>query len=1226
MSSSHRPVVQAIPPYKGGPLQATDVQNRRPTAAEAYVALANRKAGANVVSTRATGSENYRPSQHQATSHHASQRQQPAPAVDRRPPQQQQSERPKPVSRLEREKKRQHNDPKNIGHWRLDKLIGQGASGRVRLAVHDQTGQKAAVKIIPRTLINASRMSLRDADVKANKMILGIEREIVIMKLIEHPNLLGLWDVYETSKDLFLIMEYVAGGELFDHLVAQGKLTPRDARGYFRQIIFGMDYCHRFNICHRDLKPENLLLDETKKIVKVADFGMAALQPTEKMLETSCGSPHYASPEIVSGKRYKGTASDIWSCGIILFALLCGRLPFDDPNIQQLLGKVRAGKFMMPEWLEPASKDLIWRMLEVDPEKRIKMADIMRHPWFTNNGVESSANPVSTSLDTLQMEKLTLDTIDVDILGNLKTLWFELSEEDIIKELLSPGPSWQKTFYSLLVAHRENHSADDEDDMDDDIMNQQIVTASAVPAHALLTATGAAKALEKARPRRTSDAAGATSAPASPQLAGVEMDRRHSTPEKGSAYHTTPTRPKDVTPSKVPSPHVRPANPSPRLRPSPLDSPATTLDGSFASPSKLKAPSPAKSAATASSPRADKAASYVLPQISLQTASPQRNERPSVDLQRRNTSPTKSNTTSAPPSARIALANLYDAPTSSQHTATASSSSTSSSSSVTAARGRANRGSGSEMMPPLALPGRASSRPVSPTKSTFGAAATQAPQPAAQPSPQRPSTARAYTTQATPSIQVPQVGDATMQRFFQEIADELASIRATGEKPDALQSKIEQLKNSVALQQQQQQQLQSQPMAVTSSAPGPRTKNSEMNQFEDAEDDVSEGESMRSVSQASSHQQTYTPSTPMTPLSPVELIAPLSLTDKTGAGVRASVASSNASARNSVRSARSATEASTSGAASRPTSVFSNISTGSTGLGRKRSLLGLRRGDKHQQQQHQQQHATAADANTIRSIAYDQTHAPPALANIFAAPATGRSSQTAAASTRAQKNAGLGLDMGAAGGVISPPTTPQSQFSATLASAPVASSGSTGTAPGKKDSWFAGLFNWKPATFTLMSTENFSETLSECVRRLQSYGVRVAMDDSSDVHHTTLKCSVNEYRESNGVTTAAKPLRFRVELNILPVGSPAVNSPYMGGGLGLSLNGGAGAVGGGGSVMNHGLPSPALSTYSRGSSAGGVTFATSVLVVQEKGALSTFKLIHGRLRREWSLDVASAII
>ena len=1016
-------------------------------------------------------------------------------------------------------------------------------------------------------------------------------------------------------------MEYVAGGELFDHLVAQGKLTPRDARGYFRQIIFGMDYCHRFNICHRDLKPENLLLDETKKIVKVADFGMAALQPTEKMLETSCGSPHYASPEIVSGKRYKGTASDIWSCGIILFALLCGRLPFDDPNIQQLLGKVRAGKFMMPEWLEPASKDLIWRMLEVDPEKRIKMADIMRHPWFTNNGTESAVNPVSTSLETLQMEHLTLDTIDVDILGNLKTLWSELSEEDIVKELLAPGPSWQKTFYTLLVAHRENHSADDEEDMDDDFMNGQIVTATAAPAHALLSASSAAKTLEKARPRRNGDSPSGTSAPSSPRLESVEMDRRHSTPEKHSAYPTTSARATDVTPTKVPSPHVRPANPSPRLRPSPLDSPASTLDGPFASPLKLRAPSPSKPAGPSSSPRAHNNGSYVLPQISLQTASPQRNERPTVDLQRRNTSPTKATTASAPPSARIALANLYDAPASA-HVAAASSSSssssTASSASVAAARSRANRGSGSEMLPPLPLPGRASSRPVSPTKSTFGANVPQPPQPTApQPVQQRPATARANTAFAAPSIHVPQVGDATMQKFFQEIADELASIRASGEKPDALQSKIEQLKSSVAWQQQQQ--TSSSTSSTASRVAG--GKNSDMNQFEDAEDDVSEGESMRSVSQASSHQQTYTPSTPMTPLSPAELIAPLSITDKTGASVRSSVAStvgsSNASTRNSVRSARSVGETNSSGATSRPTSVFSNISTGSTGLGRKRSLLGLRRGDKHQQQAASQQ-----DAATIRSIAYDQTQPPPALASIFAPPTAARSAAQPQASTRVQKlNPGLGLDIGMGGSPgaagISPPTTPVSPHVATLG--PMAS-GAT-SAPSKKDSWFAGLFNWKPATFTLMSTENFSETLNECVRRLQSYGVRVAMDDSSDVHHTTLKCTINEYRESNGVITAAKPLRFRVELNILPVGS-AANSPLIGGGLGLSLNGGAV----GGSVLSHGLPSPALSTYSRGSSAGGVTFATSVLVVQEKGALSTFKLIHGRLRREWTLDLASAIV
>ena len=272
----------------------------------------------------------------------------------------------RPQTRFEREKKRHYNDPPHVGPWKLGKLIGQGASGRVRLAIHTRTQQLAAVKIIPKQMLINSRMSLRDLSAKQDKLTLGIEREIVIMKLIVHPNLLGLWDVYETSKELFLVMEYVAGGELFDYLVARGRLQPHEARQYFRQIIFGVDYCHTFSICHRDLKPENLLLDGSRSTVKIADFGMAALQPTEKMLETSCGSPHYASPEIVSGMTYDGTASDIWSCGIILFALLCGRLPFDDPNIQVLLGKVRSGKFAMPSHLEPSVQDLISRMLQVD--------------------------------------------------------------------------------------------------------------------------------------------------------------------------------------------------------------------------------------------------------------------------------------------------------------------------------------------------------------------------------------------------------------------------------------------------------------------------------------------------------------------------------------------------------------------------------------------------------------------------------------------------------------------------------------------------------------------------------------------------------------------------------------------------------------------------------------------------------------------------------------------
>ena len=375
----------------------------------------------------------------------------------------------RPQTRLEREKKRHYNDPPNVGPWKLGKLIGQGASGRVRLAMHSRTQQLAAVKIIPKQMLINSRMSLRDLSAKQDKLTLGIEREIVIMKLIEHPNLLGLWDVYETSKELFLVMEYVAGGELFDYLVARGRLQPHEARQYFRQIIFGVDYCHTFSICHRDLKPENLLLDGSRTVVKIADFGMAALQPTEKMLETSCGSPHYASPEIVSGMTYDGTASDIWSCGIILFALLCGRLPFDDPNIQVLLGKVRAGRFAMPSHLDPSVRDLIGRMLQVDPKKRASMREICSHPWFTDNGRLSSKNPVTTEISTLSNEPIRLAEIDPDILGNLSTLWPELTHEQIIRRLLQSGQNWQKTFYMLLVIHRDSHGTDDEDEEAEDL-------------------------------------------------------------------------------------------------------------------------------------------------------------------------------------------------------------------------------------------------------------------------------------------------------------------------------------------------------------------------------------------------------------------------------------------------------------------------------------------------------------------------------------------------------------------------------------------------------------------------------------------------------------------------------------------------------------------------------------------------------------------------------------
>lgn len=362
-----------------------------------------------------------------------------------------------------------HNHPQSIGPWKLGKTLGRGATGRVLLATHQTTGQKAAVKVV-------SKSELREDDEagdnnnnnnNTNKtgegLPYGIEREIIIMKLLTHPNVLRLYDVWETSKALYLVLEYVEGGELFDLLVELGPLQEPEAIKYFRQIVLGTAYCHALGICHRDLKPENLLLDAQLN-VKLADFGMAALESNGKLLETSCGSPHYAAPEIVSGLKYHGAASDVWSCGVILFALLTGRLPFDDENIRNLLLKVQAGSYEMPiDEISREAQDLIMKMLEVDPVKRITTENILKHPLLTKYPISNEDLISEKSLphpETAYKSLGSVKNIDKQILSNLSILWNNRPELDIIKCLLLNGPNPEKTFYALLLRYR--HSSNDQ--------------------------------------------------------------------------------------------------------------------------------------------------------------------------------------------------------------------------------------------------------------------------------------------------------------------------------------------------------------------------------------------------------------------------------------------------------------------------------------------------------------------------------------------------------------------------------------------------------------------------------------------------------------------------------------------------------------------------------------------------------------------------------------------
>ncbi|GAW03545.1 CAMK CAMKL GIN4 protein kinase [Lentinula edodes] len=365
------------------------------------------------------------------------------------------------------------SDPKVLGPWIIGECVGKGASGRVKIAKHRYTNQLAAVKILPRAPLDSSRNSIATQEAKSKKHSLGIEREITMMKLMNHPNILRIYDVYEGPKELFLVLEYVEGGELFDYLVNRGRLPEPDAICFFKQIIYGLNYAHTFSIIHRDLKPENILISSlSPPKIKIVDWGMAAFAPPTLQLETSCGSPHYASPEIVNGFKYTGNATDIWSCGVILYALLTGRLPFDDKDVKLLLGKVKVGKYDMPSYIDRSAQDLLSKMLVINVEERITIPEILAHPWLNTSPAalrqmslassfenDSPLEPVlPPSPSTLARPITDPSSIDSDILFSLKVIWGRHADlAAIVKDLGSPAGNgvYTKAFYWLLLRHHE---------------------------------------------------------------------------------------------------------------------------------------------------------------------------------------------------------------------------------------------------------------------------------------------------------------------------------------------------------------------------------------------------------------------------------------------------------------------------------------------------------------------------------------------------------------------------------------------------------------------------------------------------------------------------------------------------------------------------------------------------------------------------------------------------
>uniref|UniRef100_A0A8C6UJE9 Si:ch211-255p10.4 n=1 Tax=Neogobius melanostomus TaxID=47308 RepID=A0A8C6UJE9_9GOBI len=337
-----------------------------------------------------------------------------------------------------------------VGPYRLEKTLGKGQTGLVKLGVHCITSQKVAIKIVNREKLSES-------------VLMKVEREIAILKLIEHPHVLKLHDVYENNKYLYLVLEHVSGGELFDYLVKKGRLTPKEARKFFRQIISALDFCHSHSICHRDLKPENLLLDE-KNNIRIADFGMASLQVGDSLLETSCGSPHYACPEVIRGEKYDGRRADVWSCGVILFALLVGALPFDHDNLRQLLEKVKSGVFHMPHFIPPDCQSLLKGMIEVNPDKRLSLEAIQKHPWY--QGSRSEPCPEQPPPRRVCVRRiLSLTELDPDVLDSMHSLGCFRDRVKLTRDLQCEEENQEKLIYYLLLDRKERYPSYEDEDL-----------------------------------------------------------------------------------------------------------------------------------------------------------------------------------------------------------------------------------------------------------------------------------------------------------------------------------------------------------------------------------------------------------------------------------------------------------------------------------------------------------------------------------------------------------------------------------------------------------------------------------------------------------------------------------------------------------------------------------------------------------------------------------------
>ncbi|XP_026528629.1 maternal embryonic leucine zipper kinase [Notechis scutatus] len=319
-----------------------------------------------------------------------------------------------------------------LKYYEIHETIGTGGFAKVKLARHLLTGEQVAIKIM-------DKLTLGDD-------LPRIKTEIEAMKSFSHQNICRLYHVIETPKKIFMVLEYCPGGELFDYIIAKDRLAEDEARIFFRQIVAAIAYVHSQGYAHRDLKPENLLIDAEHNL-KLIDFGLCA-KPRgglDYQLNTCCGSPAYAAPELIQGKAYIGSEADIWSMGVLLYALLCGYLPFDDDNMMALYRKIVRGKYDVPKWLSPGSILLLQQMLQVDPKKRIMVKHLLNHPWLMHG----------YSFAVLWQSKYPLGCLDEDCITELSV--FHKCRREKMADVISEWKYDNISATYLLLQYKKTH-------------------------------------------------------------------------------------------------------------------------------------------------------------------------------------------------------------------------------------------------------------------------------------------------------------------------------------------------------------------------------------------------------------------------------------------------------------------------------------------------------------------------------------------------------------------------------------------------------------------------------------------------------------------------------------------------------------------------------------------------------------------------------------------------